>query len=128
VIRVLIIDQENQTGKRVAKALQGQDMLPTVVGSLEEALQELDHNPPHAVVLAANGSGEQTEGYCRAVCERTLAPLLVVGKQDCALSVEGMLSAGADAHVMEPFRGEVFVAQLWALLRRVGLVNSPYRA
>jgi DNA-binding response OmpR family regulator len=102
-------------------------MLPIVVGNLEEALQQLDKNPPHAVVLAAYTNREQSEGLCRAVCERTLAPLLVVGKLDHDLTVERMLSAGADAHVLEPFSGEVLVAQLWALLRRVGLVNSPYR-
>jgi DNA-binding response OmpR family regulator len=128
VIRVLVIDPENETGKRVATALEGQDMLSTVVATLEEALQQLENNPPHAIVLAANSKAEQTEGYCRAVCERTLAPLLVVGKQDCDLTVERMLSAGADAHVLEPFSTEVFVAQLWALLRRVGLVSSPQRA
>jgi DNA-binding response OmpR family regulator len=127
VIKVLIIDPENQTAKSVAEALSGQEMLPIVVGNLEEALQQLDKNPPHAVVLAAYTNREQSEGLCRAVCERTLAPLLVVGKLDHDLTVERMLSAGADAHVLEPFSGEVLVAQLWALLRRVGLVNSPYR-
>jgi DNA-binding response OmpR family regulator len=127
VIRVLVIDPENQTTQRVAEALLGQEMQPIVVGNLEEALQQLDKSRPHAVVLAAYTKGEQSEGLCRAVCERTLAPLLVVGKQDCDATVERMLSAGADAHVLEPFSGEVLVAQLWALLRRVGLVSSPYQ-
>jgi DNA-binding response OmpR family regulator len=126
VIRVLVIDPENQTAKSVAEALSGQEMLPIVVGNLEEALQEFEKNSPHAVILAAYTKGEQSEALCRAVCERTLAPLLVVGRQDSDLTVERMLSAGADAHVVEPFCGEVLVAQLWALLRRVGLVSSPY--
>jgi DNA-binding response OmpR family regulator len=127
VIKVLIIDPEDQTAQSVAEALSGQDMLPIVVGNLEAALQQLDRNPPHAVVLAAHTKGEQSEGLCRAICERTLAPLLVVSKQDCDLAVERMLSAGADAHVLEPFSGEVLAAQLWALLRRVGLVSIPHQ-
>jgi DNA-binding response OmpR family regulator len=127
VIRVLIIDPENEAGQRVSKALDGQEMLPTVVSSLEDALQQLDNDPPHAVVLAAHRNGTQTEEWCRAVCELTLAPILVVGNKDCDYTVERMLSAGADAHVLEPFNKEVFVAQLWALLRRVGLLNSPHR-
>lgn len=126
MIRVLVIDPEKQTAKSITEALSGPEMLPIVVGNLEEALQEFEKNPPHAVILAAYTKGEQSEGLCRAVCQRTLAPLLVVGKHDCDLTVERMLSAGADAHVVEPFSGEVLVAQLWALLRRVGLVSSPY--
>jgi DNA-binding response OmpR family regulator len=126
VIRVLVIDPEKQTAQSITEALSGQEMMPVVVGNLEEAIREFESNPPHAVVLAAYTRGEQSEGLCRAVCERTLAPLLVVGKQDSELTVERMLSAGADAHVVEPFSGEVLVAQLWALLRRVGLVSNPY--
>ena len=122
MIKVLVIDPENHTAESVAEALSGQEMLPTVVDSLEQALQQLDHNPPHAIVLAAPAECDQTERYCRAVCQRTLAPLLVVGKHDCDFTVERMLSVGADAHVLEPYSGEVLVAQLWALLRRVGLV------
>ena len=55
---------------------------------------------------------------------RPLVPLLVVGKHDNDLLVERVLAAGADAHVLEPFHEEVLVAQLWALLRRVGLVGT----
>ncbi|HUV73767.1 MAG TPA: hypothetical protein VMW79_05635 [Anaerolineae bacterium] len=56
-----------------------------------------------------------------------MAPVLVVGREDGKAAVERLLSAGADAHILKPLTAEVLVAQLWALLRRVGLVNSQSR-
>ncbi|HUW96891.1 MAG TPA: hypothetical protein VMW58_14000 [Anaerolineae bacterium] len=127
MIRVLVVDPENRTASNVADALEGQKMLPTVVCSVEEALQQLHSNPPHAVILAASPSDDGDEELCRAICERTLAPVLVVGREDRKAAVERLLSAGADAHTLEPLTAEVLVAQLWALLRRAGLVNSRSR-
>jgi DNA-binding response OmpR family regulator len=124
VIRVLVVDPENRMGADVAHALEGQVMLPTVVSSAEETLNQLQSKPPHAVVLAASPSDDGDEELCRAICERTLAPVLVVGRADRQTGLERLLSAGADAHVLEPLTAQVLVAQLWALLRRVGLTNS----
>ena len=124
VIRVLVIDPENQAALSVAEALEGQKMKPTIVRDVDEGLRQLDQNPPHVVVLAASSGDQKTEDLCRAVCERTLAPLLVVGRQAHDGAVERVLAAGADAHVLEPCSKEVLSAQLWALLRRVGIVSE----
>jgi DNA-binding response OmpR family regulator len=124
VIRVLVIDRENRTGADVAHALEGQVLLPTVVSSAEETMRQLHSKPPHAVVLAASPSDDGDEELCRAICERTLAPVLVVARADRQAGLERLLSAGADAHILEPLTAQVLVAQLWALLRRVGLMNS----
>jgi DNA-binding response OmpR family regulator len=128
MIRILVIDPQEQTGNSVARALEGQNMKPTIVRDRDEALKQLDSNPPNAVILAAVAWADWSEDLCRTVCERTLVPLLVVGRQENDLVVERVLGAGADAHVLEPFHEEVLVAQLWALLRRVGLVSSPCTA
>jgi DNA-binding response OmpR family regulator len=127
MIRVLVVDPENRTAGTVAAALEGQKMRPTAVCSVEEALQQLCSNPRHAVIFAASPSAAGDEELCRAICERTLAPVLVVGREDGKAAMERLLSAGADAHILEPLTAEVLVAQLWALLRRVGLVKSRSR-
>jgi DNA-binding response OmpR family regulator len=124
VIRVLVIDTESENAHSVAKALEGEKMVPTIVHNRDEALWHLCTAPPDAVVLAAGPTADLNEEICRAVCERSFAPVLVVGKREQDLVVERVLAAGADAHVLEPCASEVFVAQLWALLRRVGLVRS----
>jgi len=128
MIRVLIIAPQKHTAESIAGALDGQRMLSTTVSEGTQALEQLDHNPPDAVVLAMGAQAEPGEELCRAVCERTLAPVLVVGRREQDLDVERVLAAGADAHVLEPFANEVLVAQLWALLRRVGLVAQARSA
>jgi DNA-binding response OmpR family regulator len=122
MIEVLVVDPGSRAANSLLEALEGQEMVPTVVDSLQGALQQLDRRPPHAVVLACSAQGEETERLCRAICERTLAPVLVLGGREEDLDVVRALAAGADAHLLEPFRQEVLIAQLWALLRRVGLV------
>jgi DNA-binding response OmpR family regulator len=128
LIRVLVIHPDSETGARVARALADEKMMPTVVRNPAEALRQLDSNPPDAVILAAVPCHGWSEDLCRAVCHRTLVPLLVVAPQEHDHLVQQLLSAGADAHVLEPFTAEVLVAQLWALLRRVGIVSNPCAA
>ncbi len=122
MIRVLVVAQQNETAQSIAEALGGEEMLSAAVADRAQALEQLDHNPPDAVVLAMGPQGQLSEEFCREVCKRTLAPVLVVGRPEQALDVERVLAAGADAHVLVPFADQVLAAQLWALLRRVGLV------
>lgn len=128
MIRVLVIHPDSETAATVASALAGEKMVPTVVCDREEALSQLDNDPPDAVILAALPCDGWSEDLCRAVCHRTLVPLLVLGAQEDNHLVQQLLAAGADAHVLQPFSAEVLVAQLWALLRRVGLVSGACTA
>jgi DNA-binding response OmpR family regulator len=126
VIRVLVIHPDSDTAANVARALAEEKMAPTVVYDRTEALRQLDTKPPDAVILAAVPRDGWSEELCRDVCHRTLVPLLVVAAQEDHHLVQQLLAAGADAHVLEPFAADVLVAQLWALLRRVGLFGSCY--
>jgi DNA-binding response OmpR family regulator len=128
VIRVLVIHPDTRAAASLARALADEKMMPTVVCDRAEALRQLDSNPPDAVILAAVPCNGWSEDLCRAVCHRTLVPLLVVAAQADNHLVQQLLAAGADAHVLEPFAADVLVAQLWALLRRVGLVSSACTA
>lgn len=122
MIKVLIVELENRSGDSIARAVNRQGMQPTVLYDGDQALEHLDCNSPDAVILSVGSQGNRGQQLCRAVCGRTLAPVLVAGRGNQEAVVELVLDAGADAHVLEPFAEEVLVAQLWALLRRVGFV------
>ncbi|MGB3904862.1 MAG: response regulator [Anaerolineae bacterium] len=128
MIRILVIDPDKQMADSVTRALEAEKMAASVVWNREDALHQLLSDPPHAVVLAVDPSGNWGEELCREVCERTFAPLLAVGKREQDAAVERALAAGADAHILQPFTSGVFTAQLWALLRRVGLIRPAYPA
>lgn len=125
MIRVLVIDPDKQMDHTIEEGLEAAKMAVCLTHDKLEALRQLETEPPDAVVLAVGHSASYCEGLCRQVCARTLAPLLVVGQRNQDLAVERALAAGADAHVLHPFSQGVFLAQLWALLRRVGLTRTP---
>lgn len=128
MIRILVIDPDKQMADSVTRALEAEKMAASVVWNREDALRQLHNDPPHAVVLAVGPTGNWGEELCRDVCERTLVPLLAVGKREHDSAVERALAAGADAHILQPFTRGVFTAQLWALLRRVGLTRATCAA
>ncbi len=123
MIRILVIDPDKHIADTVTKALEADKMAVSVVSDRGEALLRLASEPPDAVILVVGSSCNWYEELCRDICERTLAPLLAVGNVEHDLAVERILAAGADAHVLQPCSTGILVAQLWALLRRVGLAR-----
>ncbi len=121
MIRVLVIDADQQTAEGMAKTLQGEEMLPSIASRRAEVLRCLDEEPPEAVVLSLGLSGGWEEEACKEIRERTIAPLLVVGKRGEEFALARSLNAGGDAHLLKPFTTRMLLAQLYALLRRVGL-------
>lgn len=93
----------------------------SIASKREEAFVDLDQEPIDAVVLSLNSIGRWGEDLCRAMRERTVAPLLVVGKRGQELALARSLNAGADAHLLRPFTKHMYLSQVYALLRRVGL-------
>lgn len=121
MIRVLVIDVDQQAAEGMAKTLQGEEMVPSIASRRAEVLRCLDEEPPEAVVLSLGLPGGWEEEACKEIRERTIAPLLVVGKRGEDLALARSLNAGGDAHLLKPFTTRMFLAQLYALLRRVGL-------
>ncbi len=123
---ILIIDSDKSIAERMAEILQGREMESCIATKGEEALRQLDEEPPDAVVLGLGPPGGWEEGLCREIRERTIAPLLVVGKRGQEFALARSLNAGGDAHLLKPFTTRVFLAQLYALLRRVGLARPGH--
>ncbi|MCJ7667460.1 MAG: response regulator transcription factor [Anaerolineae bacterium] len=117
---ILVIDSDERIADRMAKILQAEEMVASVATEGEEALLRLNEEPPDAVVLNLGLPGGWEEDLCREIRERTIAPLLVVGKRGQEFALARGLNAGGDAHLLKPFTTRIFLAQLYALLRRVG--------
>ena len=118
---ILVIDSDRQIADRIAEILQGEEMVTPIATKGEKALRDLNEEPPDAVVLGLGSPGSWEEDLCREIRERTIAPLLVVGKRGQEFALARSLNAGGDAHLLKPFTRRMFLAQLYALLRRVGL-------
>lgn len=123
---ILVIDSNERIADRMAKILQAEEMVASIATEGEEALRHLDEEPPDAVVLSLGPPGSWEEDLCQEIRERTIAPLLVVGKRGQEFALARSLNAGGDAHLLKPFTTRIFLAQLYALLRRVGLSRSGH--
>ena len=123
---ILVIDSDRQIADRIAEILQAEEMVTSTATKGEKALRHLDEEPPDAVVLGLGSPGSWEEDLCREIRERTITPLLVVGKRGQEFALARSLNAGGDAHLLKPFRTRIFLAQLYALLRRVGLARPGH--
>lgn len=126
MIRILTVDSDNETAHGVAQILQEEGMEVSIASNREEAFVHLDHEPIDAVVLSLNSTAHWGENLCRATRERTVAPLLVVGKRGQELALARSLNAGGDAHLLMPFTSSMLLSQVYALLRRVGLARPGH--
>jgi len=118
---ILVIDSDKQIADRIAKILEAEEIVASIATEGEAALRHFAEEPPDAVVLSLGPPGGWEENLCREIRGRTIAPLLVVGKRGQEFALARSLNAGGDAHLLKPFTTRIFLAQLYALLRRVGL-------
>ncbi|MGB5933176.1 MAG: response regulator transcription factor [Anaerolineae bacterium] len=123
---ILVIDSDKRIADRIAEILQAEEMVTPIATEGEKALRHLNEEPPDAVVLSLGPPGSWEEGLCREIRERTIAPLLVLGKRGQEFALARSLDAGGDAHLFKPFTTRIFLAQLYALLRRVGLARPGH--
>jgi len=108
------------------RILQEEGMFAYVALDREEALSHLDGEPPDAVVLSLGPSGGWEQDLCREVRERSTAPLLVLARRGQELALARSLDVGGDAHVLKPVTKQIFLSQLYALLRRVGMARPGH--
>jgi DNA-binding response OmpR family regulator len=52
-----MVISETQTGNRMAEVLRGEEMTPSIAGDKQEALRQLDKEPPDAVIVNLDGAG-----------------------------------------------------------------------
>ncbi len=123
---ILVIDSDKRIADRMAEILQAEEMVTFIATEGEEALRQLNEEAPDAVVLGLGPPGSWEHDLCGEIRERTIAPLLVVGRRGQEFALARALNAGGDAHLLKPFTTRIFLSQLYALLRRVGLARPGH--
>jgi two-component system, OmpR family, response regulator MprA len=120
-MRILVVDDEPAVRDAVERALRldGHDVTLAAHGG--EALDELDTQPPDAVVLDVlmpRIDGLELCRRMRAGGDRT--PVLMLTARDAVSDRVAGLDAGADDYLVKPFALEELLARVRALLRRAG--------
>lgn len=121
--RVLIVDDEAQIGEVLSAYLERDGFEPVVRGSAGAAIQEIESNPPDAVLLdltLPDGNGLDVLTRTRA---RNIPTIIVSARGDEIERVVG-LEMGADDYITKPFSPREVVARVRAVLRRAQQTRS----
>ncbi len=124
-ITIVLVESDREMARRVEEVLAAEGMRVIAVASQEEALSHTDDREVDIVVLGLNGS--QDADLCWRIRERTTVPLLVLAEDGTAeATLARGLEWGADAYLEKPFTARIFLAQVYALLRRVGELRAGH--
>jgi two-component system response regulator RegX3 len=126
MINILVVDSDERTRESMVRILQEEELSASVALHKAQAFWELDEHPPDAVILSLGTAGGWEQELCREIRERTVAPLLILASRGQEFALARSLNAGGDAHVFKPATRQVFLSQLYALLRRVGLARPGH--
>lgn len=127
MIKILVVDSDQKRAESVSQLLHAEKEL-VARGAFDRhtALRCLDTETPDAVVVNLGELDGWEQEICGEIRGRTLAPLLVLGKRGQEMALASSLNAGGDAHLLKPLSKEMFLSQLYALLRRVGLTRAGH--
>jgi two-component system, OmpR family, KDP operon response regulator KdpE len=117
VRKVLVVDDEAQM-RRVLRAsliVRGYDVVEASSG--EEALQKLNDDGCHLVLLDLNLPGIDGIETCRKIRANSQIPVIVVSIRDSAKDRAAADAAGANGYVTKPFSVDTILSRIQALSR-----------
>jgi DNA-binding response OmpR family regulator len=122
--RVLVTQRDKRTTQEVASVLTEQGFEVEDANDIDEALQMVKRTPWDLIILDIRGP--QGDGFeaCQYVREYTTAPVVILSEHGRDEYIIKALSAGADQYVVKPVSTKVFLAHVYALLRRTGRMRE----
>ena len=118
MVRILVIDDDQQLGSAVRRALAYDGYQVTLARDGTEGLRQAREQAPDLVVLDILMPGLDGLEVCRRLRAGDDIPILMLtARDDVADRVQG-LDAGADDYLVKPFAVDELLARVRALLRR----------
>jgi len=94
------------------------------VYNTEEALQKVASEPWDLVILDIRAPQRGSLETCQYVREHTTTPVVILAAQGRDEHIVNGLNAGADDYLVKPISAKVFLARVYALLRRAGRMRT----
>lgn len=115
----LVVSASVPVANIVRQLMQGWGASVQTVGSVEEALDFLRHQPVDAIVLDSLLPGLDCGDLCDALSRSNDSArpcVLLLGQDPTCADANAALAAGADDYVQKPFRAQELLARLVGLL------------
>jgi two-component system response regulator RegX3 len=124
VRRILVTQSDTVATQGVTSVLIDQGFEVENVYNTEEALQKIASESWDLVVLDIRTPRKDSLEACQYVRENTTTPVVILSAQGQDEHIVNGLNAGADDYLVKPISAKVFLARVYALLRRAGRVKS----
>ena len=116
--KILVVEDNAELSDTLCRNLQAEGFTPYAALSLAQARKYLDSGID-LCLLDINLPDGDGFAFCRSLSENTAIPVILLTVRDGAQDMVQGLSIGADDYVTKPFRMDVLVSRIRALLRRV---------
>jgi two-component system, OmpR family, response regulator RegX3 len=120
MIRVLIVEDEEDFADPLAFLLRKEGFAPAVATTGSEALEEFDRNGADIVLLDLMLPGMSGTDVCKQLRARSAVPVIMVTARDSEIDKVVGLELGADDYVTKPYSARELIARIRAVLRRGG--------
>ncbi|HEX8933978.1 MAG TPA: response regulator transcription factor [Pseudonocardiaceae bacterium] len=118
MIRVLIVEDEEDFADPLAFLLRKEGFSPAVAATGSEALEEFDRNGADIVLLDLMLPGMSGTDVCKQLRARSAVPVIMVTARDSEIDKVVGLELGADDYVTKPYSARELIARIRAVLRR----------
>jgi two-component system KDP operon response regulator KdpE len=123
--RILVVDDEPQIHRFLGPALDAAGFEPVRMETGRQALSEIAHRPPDAVVLDLGLPDMDGQDVLRQARAFFAGPIIILSARDRELEKIEALDAGADDYVEKPFGVGELLARLRVVLRRYRPAEVP---
>lgn len=123
---VLIVSSDGGLRSDLVEVVKGEGLNSMRATGRDSALPLLDGDEADVVVLDLDPHSALGADFCWEIRERTTAPLLVLANEGEEAALVRGLEIGADAFLVKPFTVGILLAQLYALLRRIGEFHTGH--
>src|SRR5881275_2475698 len=118
MIRVLIVEDEEDFADPLAFLLRKEGFSAAVATTGSEALEEFDRNGADIVLLDLMLPGMSGTDVCKQLRQRSSVPVIMVTARDSEIDKVVGLELGADDYVTKPYSARELIARIRAVLRR----------
>ena len=118
MIRVLIVEDEEDFADPLAFLLRKEGFSPAVAATGSEALEEFERNGADIVLLDLMLPGMSGTDVCKQLRSRSTVPVIMVTARDSEIDKVVGLELGADDYVTKPYSARELIARIRAVLRR----------
>ncbi len=122
--RILVTQSDRAATHGMTNVLRDQGFEVENVYNTEEALRKVASESWDLVILDIRTPQRDSFEACQYVREHTTIPVVILATQGRDEHVVKGLNAGADDYLVKPISAKVFLARVYALLRRAGRMRE----